>query len=105
MWSQLGGTAAEFEQWNESKWKFKGKYHLKNVPKKVNFFDLQLLKKIGKKIVKYTEAMIISLPAPDGPPIIDTTRLGVIAISLVNKFLNHVFILRSKNPYIIHTKI
>lgn len=49
--------------------------------------------------------MMISLPAPDDPPIVETTRLGVIAISLVNKFLNHVFILRSKNPYIIHTEI
>lgn len=65
---------------------------------------MKMLKK-KLRIVKYTEAMMISLPAPDDPPIVETTRLGVIAISLVNKFLNHVFILRSKNPYIIHTEI
>ena len=38
-------------------------------------------------------------PAPADPPMIETTRLGVIAIDLVIKFLVHFFILRSKNPW------
>lgn len=46
-----------------------------------------------------TEAIIINLLAPEDPPIIDTTRLGVIAIHLVIRFLFHFFILRSKNPF------
>lgn len=46
-----------------------------------------------------TDAMIISLPAPDGPPIIETIRLGVMEMHLVIKFLSHFLILNSKKPY------
>lgn len=42
--------------------------------------------------------MIISLPDPEDPPIIETIKLGVIAMHLVIRFLNHFFILRSKKP-------
>lgn len=42
--------------------------------------------------------MIMSLPAPEVPPMIETIRLGVMAMHLVNKFLAQVLILRSKKP-------
>lgn len=41
----------------------------------------------------------MSRPAPEEPPIIDTIRLGVMAMHRVTKFLIHVFILRFKKPY------
>lgn len=44
--------------------------------------------------------MTMSRPAPEDPPIIDTIRLGVMAMHLVTKFLSHFLILRSKKPYI-----
>ena len=48
---------------------------------------------------QFTDAMMISRPAPDDPPMIETTRLGVMAMHLVIRFLTHFFILRSKKPY------
>lgn len=45
-----------------------------------------------------TDEMIISLAAPSDPLIMETIRLGVIAMHLVIKFLNHFFILRFKKP-------
>jgi len=43
--------------------------------------------------------MIMSLPAPEEPPMIETTRLGAMATILVTKFLIHFFIFKSKKPY------
>lgn len=45
-----------------------------------------------------TEAMMMSLEAPDAPPIMQITRLGAIAMILVTEFLNHSFIFRSRKP-------
>lgn len=42
--------------------------------------------------------MMMSLEAPDAPPIRQITRLGAIAMNLVTKFLNHSFIFRSRKP-------
>lgn len=44
--------------------------------------------------------MMISRPAPEEPPMMETIRLGVIAMHRVTRFLNHFFILMSKNPYL-----
>lgn len=46
----------------------------------------------------------MSLPAPDDPPMIETIKLGVIAMHLVIRFLNHFFIFRSKKPCKIITR-
>lgn len=45
-----------------------------------------------------TDAMTINLPAPEEPPMIDTIKLGVIAMHLVIKFLSHFLIFKSKKP-------
>ena len=50
-----------------------------------------------------TDAMMISRAAPLDPPIMETIRLGVMAMHLVIRFLIHFFILRSKKPYKSHT--
>ena len=50
-----------------------------------------------------TNAMMISRAAPLDPPIMETIRLGVMAMPLVIRFLIHFFILRSKKPYKSHT--
>lgn len=42
---------------------------------------------------------MISLPAPEDPPMIETIKLGVMAINLVIKFLSHFLIFNSKKPY------
>ena len=47
-----------------------------------------------------TDAMIIiSFAAAEDPPMIDTIKLGVMAMHLVIKFLSHFFIFKSKKPY------
>lgn len=43
---------------------------------------------------------MISLPAPEEPPMMETTRLGAMATILVTKFLIHFFIFKSRKPYI-----
>jgi hypothetical protein len=45
-----------------------------------------------------TDAMIMRRPAPFDPPMMETTRLGAMAMQRVIRFLSHVFILMSKNP-------
>ena len=45
-----------------------------------------------------TDATMISRATPLDPPIMETIRLGVMAMHLVIRFLIHFFILRSKNP-------
>ena len=42
--------------------------------------------------------MIMSRPAPADPLIMETMRLGVMAMHLVIRFLSHLFILRFKKP-------
>lgn len=42
---------------------------------------------------------MISRPAPADPPIIETMRLGIMAMHLVIRFLSHFLILSSKKPY------
>lgn len=49
-------------------------------------------------IIFLTDAMMISLPAPCDPPIMETTRLGVMAMHLVIRFLSHFLIFSSKKP-------
>lgn len=49
-------------------------------------------------IMDITEAMMISFAAPEDPPIIQATKLGAMAMHLVNRFLNHSFIFNSKKP-------
>ena len=43
--------------------------------------------------------MMMRRPAPFDPPMMATTRLGAMAMERVIKFLIHVFILMSRNPY------
>lgn len=45
-----------------------------------------------------TEAMIISLPAPEEPPIIEATKLGIMAIHRVSRFLIQGCIFISRKP-------
>jgi hypothetical protein len=47
-----------------------------------------------------TDAMMMRRPAPFDPPMMETTRLGAMAMQRVIRFLNHVFILMSKKPLI-----
>lgn len=42
--------------------------------------------------------MIISLPAPEDPPMMQAPKLGAMAMHLVSRFLNQIFIFRSRNP-------
>lgn len=42
--------------------------------------------------------MMMRRPAPFDPPMMETTRLGAMAMQRVIRFLSHVFILMSKNP-------
>ncbi len=57
-------------------------------------------KKGAKDLIKVTDAMMISRPAPEEPPMMETIRLGVIAMHRVIRFLNHFVILMSKNPWL-----
>lgn len=52
----------------------------------------------AKQKEEQTDAMMMSLPAPEDPPIIATIRLGVMAIALVIRFLNHFLIFKSRKP-------
>jgi hypothetical protein len=42
--------------------------------------------------------MMIRRPAPLEPPMMETTRLGTMAMERVIRFLSHFFILMSRNP-------
>lgn len=56
----------------------------------------------GSSNDKIIEAMMISFAAPEDPPIIQTTKLGAMAMHLVNRFLNQSFIFNSKKPCIMY---
>ena len=45
-----------------------------------------------------TEAMIISLAAPEDPPMMQTIKLGAMAMHRVTKFLNQSLIFKSRKP-------
>lgn len=45
-----------------------------------------------------TDAMIMRRPAPLEPPIMETTKLGTMAMLRVIRFRTHFFILMSRNP-------
>ena len=47
---------------------------------------------------------MIRRPAPEGPPMMETIRLGAMAMVLVIKFLIHPFIFKSKKPCITTNK-
>lgn len=49
-------------------------------------------------IIFSTDAMMINRLAPDDPPIIETKRLGKMAMHLVVRFLSHFLIFKSKKP-------
>ena len=55
------------------------------------------VKREGEVAVR-TDAMMMRRPAPFDPPMMETTRLGAMAMQRVIRFLSHVFILMSKNP-------
>jgi hypothetical protein len=44
--------------------------------------------------------MMMRRPAPFDPPMMETTRLGKMAMQRVIRFLIQVFILMSKNPWL-----
>jgi hypothetical protein len=50
--------------------------------------------------------MMMRRPAPLEPPMMETTRLGAMAMQRVIRFLSHFFILMSRNPciYVTGTK-
>lgn len=45
-----------------------------------------------------TDEKTMSLPAPDGPLTMETTRLGAMAMARVVRFRTQLFILMSRNP-------
>lgn len=49
--------------------------------------------------ISLTDAIMISFPAPEDPPMIATIKLGTIAKLRVKKFLIHGVSFKSRNPY------
>ena len=49
--------------------------------------------------ISLTDAIMISFPAPEDPPMIATIKLGTIAKLRVKKFLTHGVSFKSRNPY------
>ena len=49
--------------------------------------------------ISLTDAIMMSFPAPEDPPMIATIKLGTIAKHRVKKFRTHGVNFKSRNPY------